>query len=181
MSLSRTKNWESIQPTLAAVPVAAAPVVSIAPAVTPVLPAASFVERTQAHFMDMLIVQGFSVSLAKVGALGFLALLQNFYGVKGVGNAVVLRTIYEYSFWSIWGAALLLSSLCYFVELTNLYGKTFGQAFWGLRVVGLDGKQLCFKGSVTRYGWGIVSYLSCGLVYRLGLLDKWSKSHVTNS
>lgn len=144
-------------------------------------PPVSFVHRAMAHMLDMTIIQGFSSCTAKWGALGFLALLQNFYGVKGSGNPVVLDQLFSYAYWSIWIAGTALASLCYFVGLTHAHGKTFGQAFFELKVEGVDGRAPCFWTSFRRYGLGILSYVSLGLFWWSRHQDSWSKTRVVSS
>jgi uncharacterized RDD family membrane protein YckC len=180
MSAQKNNSWESIQPTAPLLLVVLPEAVTVPKAAVKTKDV-TFSNRAFAHMVDMTIIHGTSVYTAKGGALGFLALLQNMYGLKGSGNAVMLAQLFSYSYWSIWAASLGLGSLCYFVISTHKLGKTFGQAFFELKVVDANGQAPTFAVSLKRYFFGIVCYASGGIFFHLSLHDKWTDTKVVST
>lgn len=162
---------------------------SAAPARRPARARLLYPARAVAHLMDMALLIGCSLYVAKLFTLVVVALHLN--SIRGTGRLAggLFREAFVAGQGQFFAATFVVFSLLYFVMMPMRTGKTFGLGIVGLCLRGEDGAHPTLKPLVSRYGWCVMAYLSGGLLILAGLRsregrllqDHMSRTHVAVS
>jgi uncharacterized RDD family membrane protein YckC len=125
--------------------------------------------RVLAHGVDACVLSGFSVYVAKI----FSVVLISFHGraiaASGKVAASVFQQAFDYSSSQLFAACFASFSMLYFVGLPLMFGRTPGQAVFGLRIVGAEGAAPTLRQLVLRLGGLACAYGSAGILCLSGL------------
>lgn len=125
--------------------------------------------RAFAHFLDLCLVQGFSLYSAKLFSVLILSFHAGAISEAGKVAAPVFRQAFAWSSGQLLAASFAALAVAYFVGLPLVAGRTLGMGLLGLRIVSDDGAALSVRQLALRLGGCAMGYASAGLVCILGL------------
>jgi uncharacterized RDD family membrane protein YckC len=128
--------------------------------------------RAVAHFVDVCVVQGFSVYGAKFFSVAILSLYAGEISGTGRGAGAVFRDAFSYSSAQLLAASCAALSVLYFIGLPLLMGRTLGQGLMGLRIVSDGGQPLTLRQLCLRMVGCVLSYASGGILCLVGLRQR---------
>lgn len=125
--------------------------------------------RVFSHSVDACVLTGFSVYVAKL----FSVLLVALHGTAIAGTGKVASSVFQHAFayssTQLFAAGFASFSVLYFVGLPLVFGRTPGQAVFGLRIIGRDGSPPTLRQLVLRLGGMACAYGSAGILCLSGL------------
>lgn len=141
----------------------------LVPATAVSVRAAPLHARAVAHFVDICIVQGFSLYGSKLASLVLVSLHARAAGGSAGPAAPLLKAAFAYSSAQMLAAAFASLSVLYFIALPLASGRTFGMALLGLRIRSDEGAGLTVRQLAFRLGGCALAYATGGLLCLVGL------------
>jgi uncharacterized RDD family membrane protein YckC len=133
---------------------------------------AFFYARFVAHVVDVCVLGGFSVYLAKISSIFLISLHGAAISSSGKAAAVVFRQAFDYSSAQLFSSSFAALSLLYFVGLPMVFGRTPGQGILGLRIWEEAGEKPSLRALILRLFGVTLTYASGGLLCLVGLRQR---------
>jgi uncharacterized RDD family membrane protein YckC len=145
-----------------------------------------FYPRALAHLLDLAVVGGFSVPLAKIASVFVVFAHLHAHRLAEKASETALFEAFDYANSFLGGASFAALAVVYFVGLPHLSGRTLGLGIFGLRIESETGGHPEFAQLGTRFLACALNFLSGGLLCVVGLRsrdgrflqDSWSRSRV---
>ncbi len=135
------------------------------------VPQANFLlyPRALAHFVDVCIVQGFSLYSAKFFTVILLGFHAGAITASGKSAGPAFRHIFTYASTELFAASFAALAIVYFVALPMVMGRTLGLGLFGMRIAGTSGENPDMRQLVLRLLGCALNYASFGLLCLGGL------------
>jgi uncharacterized RDD family membrane protein YckC len=114
--------------------------------------------RALAHFVDLLVVEGMSLYVAKFFSLVFVAMHGRAISGSGRHAIPLFHEAYDYSSAQLLAASFAAIALLYFVGFPLVAGRTPGLGLLGLRIHAENGQAITLRQLSLRM-------LGCGFAY----------------
>lgn len=120
--------------------------------------------RAIAHFIDLMVVQGFSVYSSKVLSLFLVAF--HMPEIRGQGRMAgrLFRDAFSYGQGKLLVAAFVLYAFAFFLVLPRITGRTLGMGLMGLAYESADGRPPGIKSLSIRFFGCLMVYATGGMM-----------------
>jgi hypothetical protein len=134
--------------------------------------AASFYPRALAYFVDLCVVAGFSMPIAKAASAVVVAVHLRAADLGEKASASAFSRGFNYANSYLLGASFAALAAVYFVGLPLVFGRTFGMGIFGLRIECESGGVPSPRQLVARMGGCALNFASGGLFCLGGLRER---------